>query len=121
MHGGAFIFKISVPLGSRLEYQRHNKREHNRGGYACAGGGQTSRYRIKEALLRPLYRAVCKQVAEARNWYGRARSRKIDEGLIYADCSQHYARKHKVDENFARRQIGEVDDNLRYGADCASH
>ncbi len=69
--------------------------------------------RLKNALLCPLHRAVCKQISKARNGHGRARARPFYEGLVQPERRQRNARQHEDDEDLPRREVGEIDDELR--------
>ena len=115
------FFALSVVLGVRLEEERHQEGEYDGSGYSRARRRKRTRERPEEAALRPLHRAVCKQIPEPADGDRRPSARKLDERLIEAEGGQYDAREHKDDEDLAGSQVGEIDDHLRRRADEPSH
>ena len=107
----------SIVLRMGFEDQRHDERKDHGGGNARACRGKRAGKRLKQTLLRAAHRAVGKQISESGNGNRRARARKFDKRLIKPQRRKHDPRQHKGDENFSRREVGEIDDHLRNRTD----
>lgn len=113
--------KASVLLASGTENKRHDKGKNDRRADARARRGQSARKGTEKPFLRAANGAVRQKISESANGDGSARARKIHEILIDAQPLQDDARQHEIDEDLSRSPIGEIDDELRNGADEPAH
>lgn len=103
----------SIILCMRLEEERHDEGEDDSRRNTRARRRKRPRKRLEEPLLRPLHRPAREEIAEPRDGHGGARARKLHKGLVEPERRERNAREHEHDEDLPRREIGEVDDDLR--------